>query len=81
MKYKSNVVSVNVWYPSENFPRQYGCTEEEIANTMSHFERLKQQGKILDYEMYGFANFRNVAQGKDFGDRIWIKKRTEEKVS
>lgn len=76
MKYKSNVVSVNVWHQNEKYPRQYGCTEEEISNTMAHFEHLKQKGKILDYEMYGFANFRN--EDTDFGDRVWIKKRTEE---
>ena len=80
MRFKSNVVSINVWHHNEKFPRQYGCTEPEIKATMAHFEHLLNKGKIKDYEMYGFANFQNLADGTDFGDRVYIQKRREEKA-
>lgn len=77
MKYRNNILSFNYWEVDSNGKEkkwEYACRPDDKDAILCSLEKRKQAGEIVDYEMYGQANFSNPISNINFGDTIYIKK-------
>ncbi len=72
-KYKQGILNVNIWKKGESRPRQYAIHEDEQISIIKRLENELLFGKIIDYEIYGFADFSD--EFTDYGDILYVKKR------
>ena len=72
-KYRQGLLNINVWKKDEKYPRQYAMHEDEQVSMIKKLENALLYGKIIDYEIFGFADFCDPFTR--FGDILYFKKR------
>lgn len=74
-KYKNDILHFNYWKPNQKHPMEYACKYDEMKDVITQLEQGIKNATIVDYEMYGFANFNDPARNIIRGDTLYIREK------